>query len=109
MANIEVRGYCNKPGSFKDGQHGKFTLAEKVKGRNGAPDSRAYYNVVMFNQKAPEDGSYVTVKGRLNITTVEKEGKRYTNLDVIANDDGVEVAPPRGATGTSDKDPWDNG
>lgn len=95
MALIEVRGYVNKPetkGSNR--KFATFTLAEKQKGRDGVA-YKVFYSVADFNTETPPaESSYVKVKGYLNVRTTEKDGKRYTNLDISAKE--IEVAPPRG-------------
>lgn len=94
MASIEVKGYVNKP-STKGSERpfAVFTLAERQMGRDKQP-YKVFYNVVDFeNTEPPEESSFVTVKGYLNIRKVEKDGKTFWNHDITAK--SIEVAPPR--------------
>src|SRR5688500_9775711 len=86
MAMIEVKGYVNKPatrGSEK--KFATFTLAERqLQGKEKTP-VKVYYDVTNWESAAPpKESSFVTVKGYLNIETVEKDGKKYTNLRINA-------------------------
>lgn len=94
MANIEVKGYANKPSNKTNdrGVIGKFTLAERVKQQDGTY-KRAYYNVTVFNREAPADGSFVTVKGYMKVREYEKDGQKRQSLDVVAQE--LDVSPPR--------------
>src|SRR5688572_11924502 len=102
MAEITVKGYVNKPSARKGskGDFSTFTLSEKQKERDGTT-KRVFYNVYNFKATtAPEEGSYVTLKGYLNVRDYEKDGVKRQSLDIVANE--VEVSPPRdGSSGTT--------
>lgn len=85
MAIIEVKGYVNKPSSFSDGKHSRFTLAERqLQGKEKTP-VKVYYDVTQWETpEPPKESSFVTVKGFLNIEKVEKDGKTFTNLRINA-------------------------
>lgn len=108
MAMIEVKGYVNKPATFADGKHSRFTLAERqLHGKDKTP-VKVYYDVTQWNTSAPpKESSFVSLKGFLNVEKVEKEGKTFTNLrisaqelDVIGtptNDGGTKEGPNKAA------------
>lgn len=103
MANIEVKGYANKPSIRKNdrGTIGKFSLAERQKQSDGTY-KRVYYNVSVFDKDPPADGSFVTVKGYLKVREYEKDGGKRQSLDVVAQE--MEVSPPRAK---DTKEPWE--
>lgn len=75
MAEIEVKGYVNKP-STKDGAKGPFgvfTLASSQKEKDGTK-TKVYYDCVYFAGIAPPESAFVTVKGWFNV-------KKYTKKD----------------------------
>lgn len=111
MAAITVRGYVNKPDTFSNGKYAKFTLSEKQKGRNGAPDIRVYYNVTNWESNTPPaDGAFVTVEGFQSVREYEKDGTKRQALEINAKK--ITVAPPRTGATEGDlaggKDPWDS-
>ncbi len=99
MATIEARGYVNRPLSKTTKTGAKFstyTLAVQQKNKvNGdLVITRAYFDVTDW--KAPEppaESAYVTVSGYFNVRNSEKDGKKYTNLEINAQK--VEIAPPK--------------
>lgn len=103
MAFIEVKGYVNKPktaGSNK--KFAAFTLAERQMDRNKQP-YKVYYNVADFSTETPpEESSFVTVKGYLNIREYEKDGVKNKSLDITVKE--LEVAPPRDGGGSKKAD-----
>lgn len=98
MALIEAKGYVNKPATRgNDKKFATFTLAERQLGKDKQPH-KVFYDVVDFSsEKPPAESSFVTVKGYLNISKTEKDGKTYTNLSITAK--SIDIAPPRGDDG----------
>lgn len=120
MAMIEVKGYVNKPATFGEGKHSRFTLAERqLHGKDKTP-VKVYYDVAQWNTpEPPKESSFVSIKGFLNIEKVEKDGKTFTNLrisaqelDVIGsptNDGGTKEAAKKAESKQGDsKDPFDD-
>lgn len=104
MADIKVRGFVNKPAS-RDGSKGKFAtfdLAEGVKQKDGTYKS-TYYRVTNFHSETPpEDGSRVEVSGWFKANKVERDGKTFMNLDIVAESltelEGAKTSAPAPAT-----------
>lgn len=95
MANIEVKGYVNKPETkvSSRGEFAKFTLAERQKQQDGTY-TKVYYEVVDFSTPTPpEDGSYATVHGFVKFRKYTKDGVERESKDVVAR--SIEIAPPR--------------
>lgn len=94
MAIIEAKGYVNKPvvREANGKKFATFTLAERQLDRNKQPH-KVFYNVTDFkSDTAPEESSFVTVKGYLNVRDYEKDGVKRQSLDISAQ--SIEVAPP---------------
>lgn len=78
-------------------------------------DGKAQYAYLMVKDfsggPCPEPDKFVEVVGSLSVSRNEKDGKTYTNLDVMA--DAVTIEPPRDGGGkaaapkASEKDPWE--
>lgn len=85
MALIEVKGYVNKPSTFAEGKHSRFTLAERqLHGKEKTP-VKVYYDVTQWNTaEPPKESSFISIKGFLNVEKVEKEGRSFTNLRISA-------------------------
>lgn len=125
MADITVKGYCNKPATKEGtkGQFSTFTLSERIKDPKAEKGfRRAFYNVTDFNNaEPPADGAFVTVQGWLKPREYEVNGVKKLANDIVCQK--LEVAPPRdggaaaagGAAGDAagapadQKDPWDLG
>jgi hypothetical protein len=108
MAEIEVKGYVNKP-STKEGSKGKFgvfTLASSQKEKDGTK-TKVYYDCVYFAGEAPPESSFVTVKGWFSVKKyAKKDGGEGTGLSI--NVQSLEVAPPREGAGPASAPPKDD-
>lgn len=96
MADIEVRGYANKP-QRREGARGgftTFTLSEKQKERDGT-FTRNFYDCMYFGDAPLQDGSYVTVKGWFTTRKYkDKNGNDRMGLSIKIQDEGLTLAPP---------------
>jgi hypothetical protein len=106
MANIEVKGYCNRPQAKESsrGGYSRFTLAERQKQKDGT-FTKAYYQVTDFNSATPpDDGAFVTVKGYLKMRDYDaKDGTKKVSLDVVCQE--LTVSPPLPGRGGSSGGP----
>ncbi len=118
MATLETRGYVNGPEAKKTPngkEFSKFRLSckQKKKAKGDQPEKVTYatYWVTDWNNPSPpSEGSYVQVKGYLDVNEVEKDGAKRTYLEVNAQELEV-IGAGRGDTGgvgaAPSKDPWD--
>ena len=91
MADISVRGYVNDPKDFtsaKGNNYQRFRLGVTQKDKQGNKTYASFY-VTHFGEAVAEK-DYVEVKGRLTVETRAKDGKTFTNLNVVADS----VLPP---------------
>lgn len=106
MANITVRGYVNRPETrtVSGKKLGKFTLSEKVKDpKSEKGHYRVFWNVDVWEQDPPEEGSYVEVCGYLKVRQYEHNGVKRQSLDIKANDI---VTPEKNEAAKADGDPF---
>ncbi len=110
MAEIQARGYVNKPETkMSKGGHAynKFTLAvkQKRKGPDGVViEEKIYLNCLDFSGgSCPDESSYTGVKGYLTVSTYDRNGKTGVNLDVTVKEyEELEQLAPKGkANGSS--------
>ncbi len=125
MATVEVRGYCNKP-EVKMSAAGKprvtFSLGvkqkEKAYGDKPEKITWANFQVTKFGDtSAPEEKSFVTVKGYLNVREFESNGVKRQSLDITATEldvaapfnDAAEPAAPKaaGKPSKATREPWE--
>ncbi len=103
MALIEVKGYVNKPATRgTDKKFATFTLAERqLHGKEKKP-VKVYYDVTNWEtSEPPKESAFVTVKGYLNVETVEKDGKRYVNHRINAQSIDI-IGEPTNDVGNKD-------
>ncbi len=94
MAMIEVRGYVNKPSTFMDGKHTRFTLAERQKQGKDKTPVKVFYDVVQWNTpEPPKESSFVSIKGYMDVVTTQKDGKTFKDLKISAQSVDVIGAP----------------
>jgi len=85
VANVKM----NEKGNFIS-----FSLAEKVTFKKGNQEvsETHWYNIVAYNGTAKfiernvVQGDKVLVEGRLSTNSYEKDGKKITTVQIIAND-----------------------
>ncbi len=109
MAEIEVKGYVNKP-STKEGSKGKFgvfTLASSQKEKDGTR-SKVFYGCVYFAGEAPPDSAYVTVKGWFSTKPPYKAKDDTYRNNLCINVQSMEVSPPREGAGPASAPPKDD-
>jgi single-stranded DNA-binding protein len=116
MAEITVKGYCNKPEaktSRGGSQYGTFTLSERQNNAKKGEEpqyTRNFYNVTVFGD-LPEDGSFVTVQGYLKFRKYTHNGQERVSYDLKANtievSEGSSSGPKSQAASAPEKDPWE--
>lgn len=90
MANISVEGFVNE-------RRGKMLrISEEYRKRNDAGEweSNGYGAFTVWLRKEDQQpelqkGAVVNVTGRLMVTTSEKNGVKYTNLNINADSVGI--------------------
>ena len=104
--NLEARGYVKdvkkKTGNGKEYCQFRLSVLQKTKDKD-KNEVKTYVSVYVthFGDAPPEDG-YVTVKGWLTVQNREKDGKTYTNLNLLTDrDGGLEIQPDKDG-GSSD-------
>lgn len=108
MAKITVSGYVKFPETKESskGPYATFSLNEAQKRKDGTKEYVSYKVSAFKLDKAPEEDSYVTVEGYLDVR--DPKGKKW--LNITAND--VTVAPARDgspkANPSAQKDPWED-
>lgn len=93
MAEITVKGYVNRPATKGSGKKfATFTLAERQTDRDKNA-FKVFYDVADFSTETPpEESSFVTVRGYLNIRNYEKDGVKRQALNITAK--SIDVTPP---------------
>jgi hypothetical protein len=83
---IETDGFANKV--HDGGKFFRFDLANTRTDKKTGEKTKTYFRVTGFpgSSTIPGEGDIVSVKGKLEVTVTEKDGKKYTNLNVVASE-----------------------
>lgn len=80
---------------FNGGAFWVVPVAYTEKGRDGAADKTTWLDVICFSEwtrdiaKTIKTGDNVTAFGKLSIKDTEKDGKKYRNVSIVAQQIGV--------------------
>lgn len=98
-STIETDGFANKV--HDGGKFFRFDLANTRTDKKSGEKTKTYFRVTGFpgSSEMPQEGDIVSVKGKLEVSVVERDGKKFTNLNVVADQITVtRAATPKGST-----------
>jgi single-stranded DNA-binding protein len=94
MVKVTADGFVNR--LVVGERYHRFDLATSRKDKKTGTVEKTFFRVTVFNGPPPEEGSLVVVDGNLVVEKREKDGKLYTNLNILADSDGIRLKERNG-------------